>query len=175
MAAVRFWKYFLPQRRDPVLTVVEPPFRGKMNRFTKIVKKRWPPCCPGWDGLPPRWIPPPHIQPHQPWKKMEVFPLKVKVKVMIGGHPFTIFSHFNWSIATCSCLLFLFLKVNYKRPQNYLWSYLTYLTSWTAWEVFPPGFDSVIRTIVPGLISPPRSNIGAWAITLEKVKVSLQL
>ena len=38
-------------------------------------------------------------------------------------------------------------------------------TNWTAWEVFPPGFDFVIRTTVPGLIRPPRSSIGAWAIT----------
>ena len=39
------------------------------------------------------------------------------------------------------------------------------LTSCTAWEVLPPGLDSVILTIDPGLINPPRSSIGAWAIT----------
>ena len=36
-------------------------------------------------------------------------------------------------------------------------------------------FSLVILTIVPGLISPPRSNIGAWAITLEKVKVIMKV
>ena len=46
-------------------------------------------------------------------------------------------------------------------------------TNWTAWEVFPPGFDFVIRTTVPGLIRPPRSSIGAWAITSLLPSLSL--